>query len=97
MKKLESLLMVRGQVILRTLVGTEMVNTRLKTSKHLLNRLFRLLRKILILTPVSLKQPSLHRSYPLMVLCRETQEGEEVNWVTKHSLKPRAQTLIASI
>ena len=68
MKKLEGLLMVSGQVILCTLVGTELVHTRLKTSKHLLNRLAWLLREIFILTPVSLKQPSLYRSYPLMVL-----------------------------
>ena len=55
MEKLESLLMVSGQMVRRTLVGTELVDNRLKPAKHLLNRLSRLLGEILIFTPKGLK------------------------------------------
>ena len=68
MKKLESLFMVCGQMVSCAHVGMEFVDTQLKPSKHLLNRLSRLLCEIFIFTPVSLKLPSLDRSCPLMVI-----------------------------
>ena len=68
MKKLQRLLMVRGKVIGSTFVGPEFVDDRLKTTKHLRNRLSRLLGEILIFTPVSLKQAGLDLGCPFMVI-----------------------------
>ena len=67
MEKLESLLVVRREVIGRTLVDAELVDDRLKTTKQVLNRLTRPLCEILIFTPVSLKQPGFDLSCPLMM------------------------------
>ena len=67
MEKLESLLMVKREVISRTLIDAELVDDRLKTTKQVLNRLTRLLCEILIFTPVSLKQPGFDLGCPLMM------------------------------
>ena len=66
MKKLESLFMVCGQMVSCAHVGTELVNDRLKMTKHLLNRLIGLLHEIFIFALVGLEKPSLDRGYPLM-------------------------------
>ena len=66
MKKLESLLMVYGQVIRYALVGTEFVDGQLKMTKHILHRLTGFLCEVLILAPVGLQKPSLDGGSPLV-------------------------------
>ena len=66
MEKLESLLMVSGQVICHALIGTELVNSRLKMTKHVLHRFTGFLGEVLILTSVGLEKPSLDDGCPLM-------------------------------
>ena len=67
MKKLESLLMVRGEVVGSILVSTELVDDHLEMAIHLLNGPTRLLGKILIFAPKGLKQTCLDSINALMV------------------------------
>jgi len=69
MEKLERLLMIRRKVVSRTLIGAELVDDRLKTVIHALNRLSRLLCEFLIFAPVSLKQSCFDSSCALVLLC----------------------------